>query len=108
MESGMSIDVKLSLQRLLAGRVRLPQHVVFRAFPAETVVLNLDTGKYHSLNPSGGRFLEMLEQARSGQDGLGRLQEEFPDQDPAELQADLHKFCIDLADRGLIEIEGGS
>ena len=31
---------------------RIPQHVVFRGFATETVVLNLETGKYHGLNPS--------------------------------------------------------
>jgi DNA-binding CsgD family transcriptional regulator len=43
-------------------RVRVPQHVVHRAFPARTVVLNLETGKYHGLNPTAGRMLTALEQ----------------------------------------------
>jgi hypothetical protein len=44
---------------LLSASLRLPQHVVHRSFVAETVVLNLQTGKYHGLNPVGGRMLEV-------------------------------------------------
>ena len=29
--------------------IRLPDHVVFRRFPAETVLLNLQTGHYHGV-----------------------------------------------------------
>ena len=47
----------------LSARVRLPQHVVHRSFVAETVVLNLRTGKYHGLNPTAGKMLEALDAA---------------------------------------------
>lgn len=40
---------------LLAARPPVPDHVVYRAFVDETVVLNLDTGRYHGLNAVGGR-----------------------------------------------------
>ncbi len=33
---------------------------MFRQFPSETVVLNLQTGLYHGLNPTAGRMLEAL------------------------------------------------
>ena len=59
----------ISDQALLASRARLPQHVVHRSFVAETVVLNLRTGKYHGLNPTAGRMLEALDAAA---DGAGR------------------------------------
>lgn len=94
----------LSLQRMAAAVVRLPQHVVYRPFPAETVVLNLETGKYHSVNPVGGRMLEVLDKVKSFQKGLRLLQQEFSDQDPAVVEADLYRFCLDLAMRGLVEI----
>lgn len=98
-------NAELPRERMFSAAVRLPQHVVFREFPAETVVLNLDTGKYHSLNPVGGRFLQMLERTASVGEGLGRLQDEFAEQDPAEVEAALYEFCVDLAARGLIEVE---
>lgn len=107
MEEGERLpDGALSPDSVLAARIRVPQHVVFRAFPAETVVLNLDTGIYHSLNPAGGHYLEVLEQSASVREGIERLQAEFSDQDPAVVEADLRAFCVDLAERGLIELEG--
>lgn len=102
----MSINGALSMEEVMSATIRLPQHVVFRVFPAETVVLNLDTGKYHSLNPVGGHFLEVLERATSVHEGLGRLQAEFDDQDPATVEEDLFEFCVDLVERGLIELKG--
>ena len=36
--------------------VHVPDHVVLREFDTETVVLDLDTGTYHSVNATGGRF----------------------------------------------------
>ena len=42
-------------------KVRVPRHVVHRDFPAQTVILNLETGKYHGLNPAAGQMLSALE-----------------------------------------------
>ncbi len=95
-----------SVEQVLAARVRLPQHVVFRAFPAETVVLNLETGQYHSVNPAGGHFLDVLERSDSVLEALERLHAEFPKQDRAVIQADLYQFYVDLAQRGIIEVNG--
>lgn len=94
----------ISEEQLLAARVRLPQHVVFRAFPSETVVLNLETGKYHSVNPSGGHFLEVLEQSRSVGEAIKTLQDTFSDQGPGDVHAHVRQFCFDLVARGLIEV----
>ena len=51
---------KLSREDILSARPAVPDHVVYREFVNETVVLNLETGTYHGLNPSGGRMLEAL------------------------------------------------
>jgi hypothetical protein len=83
--------------------IRLPEHVVLRSFDTETVVLNLDSGKYHSINPTGSRFLDALLQEGSFARALARLATEFGDQRPATLERDLREFCDDLAARGLIE-----
>ena len=45
-------------RRSLASKVTRPQHVVYRSFPSETVVLNLQTGSYHGLNATAGRMLD--------------------------------------------------
>jgi len=89
-------------ETLLGARLRLPQHVVHRSFVAETVVLNLKTGMYHGLNPSGGHMLEVLNQAPSVREAAGILAQEYPQQ--AGIEADLLAFCRDLLDRDLVEV----
>ncbi len=94
---------ELSDQELLASRARLPQHVVHRSFVAETVVLNLRTGKYHGLNPTAGRMLEALESAAS----VGAVVPELAAAygvEGAQIEADLIALCRGLLERGLIEI----
>jgi hypothetical protein len=90
---------------LLAASVRVPDHVVHRAFVNETVVLNLQTGQYHGLNPVGGRMLEALEREPTVEDAVRRLTDEFGEVSPEELQRDVRAFCADLLRRGLIELE---
>jgi hypothetical protein len=81
----------------------VPAHVVFRAFPHETVVLNLDTGKYHGLNPTAGRMLELLEQSETVERAAVRLAAEYG-RDDAEIRRDLYDLCSELRERGLLEI----
>ena len=83
--------------------MRLPKHVVYRAFVFETVVLNLETGRYHGLNPVAGRMLELLDRVGTVQDVVIQLAGEYQ-RPEAEIEADLRDFCLDLGDRGLIEI----
>ena len=83
---------------------RIPQHVVFRGFATETVVLNLDTGKYHGLNPTGGRMLEVLEKTPNLEQAATKLAEQFGVA-LHEIRQDLLAFCEDLAERGLLELD---
>jgi hypothetical protein len=89
---------------LLAARARLPQHVVHRTFVAETVILNLRTGKYHGLNPTAGKMLEVLDDSSSIGAAVPELAQEYEiDEDRA--QRDLITLCRGLLKRGLIEVE---
>ncbi len=92
-------------ESILGAKVRLPEHVVYRAFVKETVVLNLQTGKYHGLNPTGGRMLEMLQRAASVREATEKLAAEYG-QPQQEIESDLVDFCRDLLERGLIELAG--
>jgi Coenzyme PQQ synthesis protein D (PqqD) len=85
--------------------VKIPQHVVHRGFATETVVLNLDTGKYHGLNPTGGRMLEVLEKTPDVDEAATKLAAEFGVA-AGEIRRDLLAFCEDLAERGLLELDG--
>lgn len=92
-------------EALLDERVRVPDHVVHRSFVAETVVLNLKTGRYHGLNPSAGRMLDVLGTVGSVRDAAAALAEEYG-QPQDVIERDLARFCHDLLDRKLIEIVG--
>ncbi len=88
---------------LVGATFRLPSHVVYRAFVFETVVLNLETGKYHGLNRVGGRMLELLDRSGKTPEVAAQLAAEYG-RPQAEVEADLYEFCADLLERGLIEL----
>jgi hypothetical protein len=90
--------------QLSAAKVRLPDHVVFRRFAAETVVLNITTGKYHGLNPTAGRMLELLSAAGSVPEAATQMAAEYG-RPVEEIERDMNDFCEGLLERGLIEVE---
>jgi hypothetical protein len=94
-----------SPQNSTKRRVRVPQHVVFKSFVNETVVLNLETGVYHGLNLTGGRMLQELDDSGDFEETVAKLAEAF--QQPADrVRGDLDAFCRHLDERGLVELEG--
>lgn len=99
----MPSDVDLTNAGILAERARVPEHVVHRAFALETVVLNLQTGKYHGLNPTAGRMFELLDKTPTVQEAAARFAEEYA-RPLEEIEHDLCQLCRDLAGRGLIEL----
>jgi hypothetical protein len=92
-----------STSELLAARMRLPQHVLHRSFVAETVVLNLRTGRYHGLNPTAGRMLDALAEAPSAGVVVPELAREYG-VETAQVESDLIALCRGLLERGLIEM----
>lgn len=89
---------------ILDAKARLPEHVVSRPFPNETVMMNLTTGQYHGLNPTGGRMLEALLSAETVTAAAAEIAAEY-DRPTEEIEADLTQFCADLLERGLIELD---
>jgi hypothetical protein len=81
----------------------VPDHVVYREFVNETVVLNLETGTYHGLNPSGGRMLEALSGAATVRAAAADLATSY-DVPVEEIENDLYEFCVSLHARGLVEL----
>jgi hypothetical protein len=88
---------------LLATRLVVPDHVVRREFAAETVVLNLKTGKYHGLNPTAGRMLDELEGSGTISGAAKVLAKEYgiPVDD---MEEDLLVLCRQMLERELIEV----
>ena len=83
--------------------VTQPQHVVHRSFVQETVVLNLQTGKYHGLNVTAGRMLDVLAAGQTIREVSRQLAAEYG-RPVEELQADVVGFCRALLARQLIEL----
>lgn len=101
----MTEDVTQTEDSLLEAKVKVPQSVVFRSFPTETVVLNLQTGKYHGLNPSAGKMLQALTEAGSVREAAAVVAAEY-DAPVDTVEADVCDLCQSLLDRGLVEREG--
>ena len=89
---------------LLDATVTVPDHVVFRRLATEVVVLNLETGKYHGLNLTAGRMLEVLQERRAVRAAAEELAKEF-DQPFERVASDLSGLCGDLAERRLIVVD---
>jgi hypothetical protein len=91
---------------ILRSRLVVPEHVFRRDFAEETVALNLDSGRYHGLNPVAARMLELAADAQRVQDAVPALCAEF--EQPEEVIArDLAGLCRDLSERGLVELRNG-
>lgn len=88
---------------LAAATVSVPSHVVYRAFAGETVILNLETGKYHGLNRTGGRMLALLDGAESIADAASAFARDYGKL-LSEVEDDIRSFCTRLCERGLIDI----
>lgn len=87
----------------LQMNVKLPQHVVYRDFVSETVLLNIETGKYHGLNPTAGRMLAVLDKVGSVDETATQLAREF-EQPVERIREDLAEFCESMLERKLLEI----
>jgi Coenzyme PQQ synthesis protein D (PqqD) len=94
-----------SVCALPTSRITVPDHVAHRSLPSETVVLNLQTGRYHGLNPTAGSMLEALERATCVRDAAAAVAEEYA-QPPAIVERDMCDLCEALLARGLIELDG--
>jgi hypothetical protein len=89
---------------ILDSAVGVPRHVVYRAFARETVILNLETGKYHGINRVGARMLDVLQAAPTAREAAAQLAAEY-DRPVEEIERDLSAFCSDLEQRGLVELK---
>jgi Coenzyme PQQ synthesis protein D (PqqD) len=88
---------------ILQRRVGVPHHVVFRDFVSETVLLNIETGQYHGLNPVAGRMLTVLDSVGSVEAAAQQLAKEF-EQPLERIAEDLSGLCEGLLHRNLLEI----
>jgi hypothetical protein len=94
----------VSAVELPIGPITIPEGVVRRSFGDDRVLMNLATGHYHGLNPTGGYMVALLEETGDAAETARRTADEL--KVPLEtVQADLAALCTALAERGLIEIQ---
>ena len=89
---------------LPAGRISIPDGVVRRQFGDERVLLDLATGHYHGLNPTGGYMVALLEETHDAEEAARRTAREL-DTPLERVREDLAALCAALAERGLIQVE---
>jgi hypothetical protein len=82
--------------------VHVPDHVVCRDFAEQTVVLNLQTGRYHGLNHTAAAMLGALRAAPTVAAAAERLAPEW-DVSKEVLLADMLVLCDGLEQRGLLK-----
>jgi hypothetical protein len=93
----MSVD-------LPSGRITIPEGVVRRQFGDDKVLLNLATGHYHGLNPTGGYMVALLDQTGDAEETARRTAREL-DTPLERVRDDLAALCAALQERGLITVE---
>ena len=89
---------------LMNAEVRFPEHVVFRSFATETVALNLQTGKFHGLNVTAGRIVEVLSVSRRPRDAVAQLAAEY-DVPQEQIERDIEALLALLLERDLIQLD---
>jgi hypothetical protein len=87
------------------SRVSVPGYVVYRELPLQTVVLNLQTGRYHGLDPSYGRMLPALAEGSTVAAAARRVADRFGEPQ-ARIEHDLCELCTRLLERGIVRILG--
>jgi hypothetical protein len=83
-------------------RVRVPDHVVYREFPEQSVVLNLERGHYHGLNRTGSVMFALLARGETLA-AVAQLVSKRYRLSPAQAERDVSRLCVSLLERGLLE-----
>ncbi len=74
-----------------------------RSFGDEKVLLNLATGHYHGLNPTGGYMVALLDETGDAEETARRTADDLGV--PVErVRADLSQLLEALTARGLVEL----
>jgi Coenzyme PQQ synthesis protein D (PqqD) len=77
---------------------------MYRRFATQTVVFNLHTGRYHGLDETGGRMLEVIAASPTLARAAGTLADENGRRPRSQVEREVLAFCEKLAERGLIEL----
>ena len=84
--------------------IRVASDVVARRLDDEVVLVHLGTNQIYSLNATGGRYWELLEEGLGHEIIVRRMREEF-EVDEATLEREIATITADLRRAGLVEDE---
>lgn len=87
---------------MIPEKFRIPETVLSRTVGSETILLNLETSTYHSLNSVGGRFWALIQAGNDFQQALATLESEY-EVAPQQLEADLRELCAELESLKLLQ-----
>ncbi|HUY82906.1 MAG TPA: PqqD family protein [Acidobacteriaceae bacterium] len=87
----------------LTGKYEIPQSVLSRTVGDETILLNLETSTYHSLNGVAGRFWSLILEGKSLGEVETTLLAEYA-VDSAQLETDLKELCAELEKLSLLKL----
>lgn len=83
-------------------RVRLAEHIVYRDFGDQSVVLNLQAGQYHGLNGTAGAMLALLLSGETIASVASSVTERYRVA-PADAERDVRALCASLLERGIVQ-----
>jgi hypothetical protein len=82
--------------------IRVASDVVARRLDDEVVLVHLGTNRIYSLNATGGRYWELLEEGLGHEIIVRRMREEF-EVDEMTLEQEIASITADLRSAGLVE-----
>ena len=88
----------------LESSVRVPETILFQEVGGESVLLNLRTGLYFSLDEIGTRMWHAVVEEGSFRRALGILLEEYK-VGKKRIEEDLLRLAEELVDHGLVELD---
>lgn len=86
----------------LPSRFRIPPTVLSRTVGTETILFDLQSSSYHSLNEVGGRFWKLIQEDKDVEQILFTLVEEF-EVDRPKLEEDISSLASQLQSLGLVQ-----
>ena len=88
----------------LPARVAIPPDVLFRELDGESVLLDLQSERYYSLDDVGTRMWELLAECGDVAMVVEQMMEGY-DVDEATLHRDLANLINQLAEEGLLSVQ---
>ncbi len=79
------------------------EEIIAGLVDGDLMLLNIETGYYHTVNPTGRRIWELLEQPRSLDEICAALSQEF-NVSPQDCLAQTHIFIQELLQRNVVQV----